>query len=162
MSRGQLGVLKGHYDPVLSSSNVPVSPSLVPCRGRVCTHMPMPKPPTSWGLGSEEETNQPEPDYCLFLPSAHDPYVVCNAPTTCWKPQEQPCQGKLHGKGKRAGPATPWTFSSWCGCWGILKPRENKLSYSRAGTFCSWQSCRQGSFLASLMTKERPHPSLPK
>lgn len=129
-SRGQLGI---HYCPVSSSMSLPLPASHPAEAGWK---------PTSLAVKTSHVTGKgagggdlPGPDCCLFLPSAHDPYVVCNAPTTCWKPQEQPHQGKSHDKGKRPElAAPPWTFSFGvgAGC-TVLKLREEGFPYRGAG-----------------------------
>lgn len=160
-SRAQLGI---HYCPVPSSSNASASPSLIPIQQRLGR-------PTSLavttshvaGKGAGGGGDLPGPDCSLFLPSAHDPYVVCNAPTTCWKPQEQPHQGKSCDKGKRPElAAPPWIFSFGVGvgC-TALKLREEGFPCRGAGASVAGKSCGWDSLLASLIAKERPQGRLP-
>lgn len=164
MSGGQLG---SSYCPVLASSNVPDSPGLKPCRGRVGAHTPScPKlPHHRWERGRRRR-RPPEPDRCLFLPSAHDPYVVCNAPTTCWKPQEQPHQGKFHGRGKRPGPAARCTFSLWCGG-GMYchEPQKGGASFQRGRSLLQPAKLQTGLPSSSpdgQRKAKRLYPFLPK
>lgn len=61
---------------------------------------------------------------CLFLPSAHDPYVVCNEPTTPWKPQEQPHQGKFDGRRQPRVQRLPRLPCGKKPGWGRCRPRS--------------------------------------
>lgn len=93
---------------------------------------------------------------CLFLPSAHDPYVVCNEPTTSWKPQEQPHQGKFDG---RRGlcvqrlPLFPSGRKPGCGGCCPRSPEEGLPPEALRGL----QSCRQGAPPASAQVLEARH-----
>lgn len=76
-----------------------------------------------WG-GVEREPAWARP--LSFPPSAHDPYVVCNAPTTCWKPQEQPHQGKFDGRRELCGQQQK---PGWGGC-----PGPERRAYGKPGS----------------------------